>query len=271
MQRARLMMMSFRKFLVMTMWLVAYAGLVSCASPKTADVSGIGSWATSVARQSKRQSASSTGFAGTLAEALPRGCSTVIVRGLSEQIIAESNCLVPESYVRVPKLGNIQFGESVFPYLTRPARDALVAAAAAAPGSLLRINSMLRTVAQQYLLYAWHRQGRCGITLAAAPGGSHHESGEALDIGRPARWRKRLSRHGFRWLGKRDRWHFDYVRGRRRGKRRHLDIEAFQRLHNRNHTTERLSEDGAFGPATERALRAAPARGYPVGPSCVSG
>ena len=46
----------------------------------------------------------------------------------------------------------------------------------------MSINSAFRTVAQQYLLYAWYKQGRCGIGLAATPGNSNHEQGLAVDI-----------------------------------------------------------------------------------------
>jgi hypothetical protein len=36
---------------------------------------------------------------------------------------------------------------------------------------------MLRTVAQQYLLYTWYQNGQCGIGLAAKLGNSNHETG----------------------------------------------------------------------------------------------
>ncbi|MFP6686874.1 MAG: M15 family metallopeptidase [Polyangiaceae bacterium] len=259
----------FTKYFRIAGILVGTSVLGSCASPKSAEVQpGIGSWAVEVARQSKRGRASSAPFAGTVAQALSRGCSTLIVGGLSQQIIAESNCLDPDTYVRVPSLPNMTFGNAVFPYLKRGAHDALIAAVRRAPRTIMRVNSMLRTVAQQYLLYAWHREARCGISLAALPGRSNHESGEALDVSRPERWRKRLGRQGFRWLGPRDRWHFDYVRGDRSGSDRHVDIEAFQRLYNRNRPERPIAVDGDFGPATERALREAPAAGYPVGAVC---
>lgn len=262
----------FTKYFRIAGILVGLCVLGSCASPKSAEVQpGIGSWAVEVARQSARGRASSGPFAGSVAQALSRGCTTRIVRGLSQQIIAESNCLAPDSYVRVPSLPNMSFGKAVFPYLKRGAHDALLEVLRKSPRTMMRVNSMLRTVAQQYLLYAWHQEARCGISLAALPGRSNHESGEALDISRPERWRKRLTRQGFRWLGRRDRWHFDYVRGNRDEADRHIDIEAFQRLYNRNHPGELIVVDGDFGPATERALREAPAAGYPVGATCGGG
>ena len=39
-------------------------------------------------------------------------------------------------------------------------------------GTKMTINSMLRTVAQQYLLYHWYQAGQCSISLAATPGTS---------------------------------------------------------------------------------------------------
>ena len=46
----------------------------------------------------------------------------------------------------------------------------------------LQINSALRTIAQQYLLYDWYHEGRCGITAAAHVGNSNHEGGRAVDL-----------------------------------------------------------------------------------------
>jgi hypothetical protein len=117
------------------------------------------------------------------------------------------------------------------------------------------------------MLHEWYVAGRCGVTLAAKPGSSNHESGLAIDVSSPMGWRKRLERFGFRWLGKRDRWHFDY--SDRAGKRHtRIGVQAFQRLWNRNHAQDRIREDGDFDGATERALRKAPAAGFVLGPSC---
>ena len=202
----------------------------------------------------------------TVADVGKKGCTTVVVKGLSEQIIAEGNCLVPGAYSRVPDLQTIVWDKAAFPYMMAPARDALVEALHGAKRKL-KVNSMLRTVAQQYLLYDWYREGRCGITLAAEPGTSNHQTGLAVDVASPKRWRRKLTRHGFRWLGKKDRWHFDYV-GDEVDQPEGLDVKAFQRLWNRNRPTEPLAEDGDWGESTEKALQRAPARGFEIGPSC---
>jgi hypothetical protein len=210
----------------------------------------------------------------TVDEVSQSGCTTKVVAGLSQQIIAEGNCLSPGAFVALPELPNVTLDEAVFPYLAEPARDALVNAVHEAKSEKLAINSMLRTVAQQYLLFRWWKAGRCGITLAALPGASNHQSGLALDVDDPEKWKRRLGKHGFRWLGKRDRWHFDFV-GKGKTQRPppaaagSLDVEAFQRLWNRNHPDEEpLAEDGDFDAATEAALRGSPAGGFPIGATC---
>lgn len=201
----------------------------------------------------------------SVAEVLDDGCSTKIVMGLSEQIIDEGNCIEPGAYARVPALDNVELGGAVFPYMTTNARDALVEAVKYGKRYDLKINSMLRTVAQQYLLYDWYKRGRCGIKLAAAPGRSNHQSGLAVDISDPGTWKNIMRKHGFRWLGKRDRWHFDYDGEKAK---RGLDIKAFQRLWNRNHPDDEIRADGDWGDDTEEALRAAPSEGFPIGATC---
>jgi DNA polymerase-3 subunit alpha len=74
------------------------------------------------------------------------------------------------------------------------------------------INSSLRSLPQQYLLYRWQRV-RCGIEIAAAPGLSNHHGALAIDIESNAAWRSSLQAEGFAWLGSGDPVHFDYVGG----------------------------------------------------------
>jgi hypothetical protein len=216
-------------------------------------------------RQASAKHPSGEDAGRSVAQVLDDGCSTKIVMGLSEQIIAEGNCIQPGAYAKVPSMKNVELGGAVFPYMTTGARDALVDAAAYGKRYDLKINSMLRTVAQQYLLYDWYKRGRCGIKLAATPGRSNHQSGLAVDIANPGTWKKIMRKHGFRWLGKKDRWHFDFDGEKAK---RGLDIKAFQRLWNRNHPDDEIRADGDWGETTERALRAAPADGFPIGATC---
>jgi hypothetical protein len=205
--------------------------------------------------------------ADTVSKAVSSSCSTGSIKGLSQQIIEEAACVDPGSFVMLPSLPNLQISSNVFPYLEAPAKSKLVAALNANPGKTLVVNSMLRTVAQQYLLYRWYKNGSCGIKLAATPGKSNHETGLALDIGSNGSWRTTLSKYGFKWFGGGDPPHFDYV-GAGAVNYKGMDVRAFQRLWNRNHPEDKIAVDGAYGPQTEGRLKQAPAQGFPIGAVC---
>ena len=208
-------------------------------------------------------------LAATVAEAADAGCSTSSVKGLSLQIIAQAACIIPGSFVEVPEGGNLTFTDPVLPYLEQPAKDALLAALADKPATAMQVNSMLRTVAQQYLLYRWYTLGQCGIGLAAKPGSSNHETGLALDIQQYDTWKSTLAAHGFAWYGADDPVHFDYE-GPGAVDYKGTDVLAFQVLWNKNHPEDLIDEDGAYGPQTEARLTQSPAEGFPIGPDCVA-
>lgn len=197
----------------------------------------------------------------SVGDAIDTSCSTASVRGLSLQIIAKAACIEPDAYTEVPALPNVTFVDTVFPYLEAPARDAFVAAAQAHPNSSLTVNSMLRTVAQQVLLYEWYQSGRCGIGLAATPGNSNHETGLAMDISQYQTWRPYLEAEGFSWLGSSDPVHFDYT-GPGAQSYKGVDVLAFQMLWNEHHPEDPIAEDGAYGPMTRARVLAAPADGF---------
>jgi hypothetical protein len=206
----------------------------------------------------------------TVQWAADRACSTAHVDGLSRQIIDESSCLDANAFTRVPRRKNLSGSGHLFLYLDAPARDHLLRALDAHPQRVMKVHSALRTVAQQYLLSRWAAGKRCGIQLANRPGESNHETGLALDIGEPGAWRSTLESEGFRWLGKIDRVHFDYVGA---GATHHdgLDVRAFQRLWNRNHPEDALAETGHYDAATEKRLKRSPAGGFPSGARCKRG
>jgi hypothetical protein len=205
----------------------------------------------------------------SVGSAVTSSCATSSVKGLSLQIIAEGKCISPGAYVQVPDLGNISFGPNVFPYLEKPARDKLVAALKANPGKSLSVNSMLRTVAQQYLLYRWSKLGRCNIAIAATPGNSNHETGLAMDVNEYTSWKTIFANHGFKWYGNGDKVHFDYV-GAGAKSYKGIDVLAFQRLWNRNNPGDKISEDGDWGPNTEARMKKAPAGGFAKGAVCAA-
>ncbi len=200
-------------------------------------------------------------------EAVSAGCSTTQVMGLSLQIIAQSNCIAPGAFVELTQEPNVNFGSAVLPYMEEPARDALAAALADNPSTQMQINSMLRTVAQQYLLYRWYQLGTCGVGLAATPGNSNHETGLAIDVQQYNTWKPILEAKGFAWLGANDPVHFDYV-GPGAVDYRGTDVLAFQQLWNFNHPEAPIDEDGDYGPQTEGALKQAPAEGFAIGAEC---
>ena len=123
---------------------------------------------------------SSTDQASTVGDYQATGCSTAVVIGLSKQIADEAGCENPASFVSFAGAPGITLSSSaVLPYLVKGARDDLEKVAAS---NSLQINSALRSIAQQYLLYRWYQQGRCGITAAATVGHSNHEGGRAVDL-----------------------------------------------------------------------------------------
>lgn len=201
----------------------------------------------------------------TVAQAVTSRCSTTAVFGLSEQLIEELNCLRPGLMSRIDRSG-ISLGAAAFPFLQTPAAEALARAARNGGGGMY-VTSGLRTLPQQYLLYRWYQTGRCGIGLAAPPGGSNHQSGLAVDLSPYSGWRTPMANQGFRWFGSGDPVHFDYQGG---VDIRALSTLAFQRLWNRNNPGDRIAEDGAYGPATEARLARAPGEGFPIGASCGS-
>lgn len=193
-------------------------------------------------------------------------CATSVVLALSVQVAEEVDCLMTGQLVPFAESATIEFtGSAVLPYLSEVGRAALLDAVAAGGGTSVQITSAFRTVAQQYLLRRWFELGRCGITAAAEPGRSNHESGRALDISNYSVWIATFDAHGWSHDVPGDPVHFDHrdspdIRG--------ADIMAFQRLWNRNAPGDPIAEDGSYGPMTEERLKRAPAEGFGIGAIC---
>ena len=198
--------------------------------------------------------------------AVAQSCSTTAVKGLATQLVEEIICLKPGSMKKISGTPGLALGAAVFPYLQTPAANALVAAQKAR-GVTMSINSGLRTLPQQYLLYRWYQTGRCGIGLAASPGTSNHESGIAVDINDNAGWRSAMAGKSYRWLGAGDPVHFDFIGGGTFDMRG-LSVKAFQRLWNRNNPNDKIAEDGDYGPATAARLAKSPVGGFAKGAQC---
>ena len=193
-------------------------------------------------------------------------CSTAVVLELSRQIADEVHCILPGQLVKFEAQAGIEFaGSAVLPYLGELARDQLYAAAAAGNGNAVQITSAFRTVVQQYLLRRWFELGRCGITAAALPGDSNHESGRAIDVSNYGDWISIFAANGWDHSVPGDPVHFDHLAS---DDIRGSDVLAFQRLWNRNAPDDLIDEDGEFGPATEARVKAAPAEGFGIGATC---
>ena len=197
--------------------------------------------------------------------AVDQSCTTTSVKGLATQLVDEIQCLKPGSMASIANVPNTSLGSAVFPFLQAPAASALEQVAASR-GTPLVINSGLRTLPQQYLLYRWYKTGRCGIGLAASPGTSNHESGLAVDVDDNAGWKPYFQSKGWSWLGASDPVHFDYVAGGIDLKG--LSVLAFQRLWNRNNPTDEIAEDGGYGADTEARLAKSPVGGFAQGANC---
>jgi hypothetical protein len=200
----------------------------------------------------------------TVAGSTSSGCSTAVVLGLSRQIADQIACDDGGALVRFDASPGITLSSSaVLPYLEQDAADDLASVAADHP---LQVNSAFRTIPQQYLLYQWWQQGRCGIAAAATVGNSNHESGRAVDL---ANWSSRVSNmaaYGWAHDVPGDSVHFDHtasddIRGD--------DVRAFQTLWNLNHPDDTISVDGSYGPQTRSRLAQAPATGFAQGATCM--
>jgi hypothetical protein len=196
-------------------------------------------------------------------EAAVRGsCTTLSIEGLNKQIVQQVRALSPKAFVALPSRPNLVTGPHVIPYLHVEARDRLVRVLDAHKNATMTINSALRTVAQQYMVWRWSMTKTCGVELATRPGQSNHELGLALDIKDHATWRSALEAEQFRWLGASDRVHFDY-KAAEALPRKMVDVLAFQKLWNKHHPSDLIREDGIYTAATEQRLKKAPADGFP--------
>ena len=193
-------------------------------------------------------------------------CATSVVLALSVQIAEEVDCIMPGQLVSFDESGSIAFvGSAVLPYVSEQARADLQTAASAGGGSVVEITSAFRTVVQQYLLRRWFELGRCGITAAAQPGSSNHESGRALDVSNYNTWISTFDANNWDHSVPGDPVHFDHIAS---PDIRGADVLAFQRLWNRNAPDDRIEEDGNYGPMTAERLKRAPAEGFGIGAIC---
>src|SRR5690606_31425992 len=126
----------------------------------------------------------------------------------------------------------------------------------------MTISSGSRDVGMQYYDWLWGQ--RLGF-LAARPGSSRHQAGQAIDVRFHDTWRPRLLDYGWEWpYGTDDRPHFEW----RENNTPNLMVEsvrAFQRLWNRNNPTDVIAEDGIWGMQSESRIAQTDAAGFAIG------
>jgi len=198
--------------------------------------------------------------------AVSGGCSTAVVNPLSEQLVTVMLCESSGSMKSIKNKNYISLGSAAFGWLQSKAADQLLKVVNDKK-STLSINSGLRTLPQQYLLYRWKNLGRCGITAAAAPGRSNHNGGLAVDVNDYSSWKSTMSKYGWSWYGDGDKPHYDYT-GSGTEDLRDLCTLAFQKLWNLNNPNDKISEDGQYGTQTEKRLQKSPIEGFPIGSTC---
>ncbi len=197
---------------------------------------------------------------GTLASGLSlgslgRGCSTAGTEGISRQLLDEMECLSGGALVPVSHPNVVPTHSRVHLYLSPRGRDMLLSVARTRE---VRINSALRTIAEQYVL------GQ-GCSVAAAPGRSNHETGRAIDVANYTSVGSALQAAGFaRPLPSSDPVHYEAPGD----DLRRLSVLAFQTLWNANHPSDRIAEDGVAGSATVSRLARTPGEGFAIGSTC---
>eukprot|EP01128_Nolandella_sp_AFSM9_P012372 TRINITY_DN9212_c0_g1_i1.p1 TRINITY_DN9212_c0_g1~~TRINITY_DN9212_c0_g1_i1.p1 ORF type:complete len:230 (+),score=56.22 TRINITY_DN9212_c0_g1_i1:78-692(+) len=188
------------------------------------------------------------------------GCSTHVVAGLATQIVGEINKLKPGLFSSYAGINGFRFSSAAaaVPFLQTKALSALITAQKDR-NTTMTINSALRSIPQQLMLYRWYKAGKCGIPLAAPANKSNHASGLAVDIASPDAWQTAMTKQSWKRLGARDPPHYTYNGGT---DIRNLAVKAFQILWNNNNPSNKISADGLYGPATEGAILASPTNGW---------
>jgi hypothetical protein len=187
------------------------------------------------------------------------GCCTGQAQGLSIQVLAR--LLDKGHLVRINHPLIDCKGTQNNPYLQPAAYADLVRAVEFRDRKMI-INSCLRTVMQQYMLYEQKLRGLCGIKAASRPGQSNHQSGLSIDIEDTIGWRASLRRYNWHWIGQFDPMHYDHksMQAKQLGR---LQILEFQKLWNENcEPDERLTEDGVWGAKTAYAVANSPCEGF---------
>lgn len=187
------------------------------------------------------------------------GCSTAVAGGLTTQLIAEL-ARMGVSFSNLDDPSKIRCTSPCVPLLQSSAKTALTSVASK-KNDYITLNSAYRSSAQQYLLYRQFLSTTCGVSAAARPGTSNHESGIGIDVRSYSYWRSTLQGFLWKWLGSFDPVHYDYQGKHQTGVSK-LSLMAFQRLWNRNNPSDQILEDGKYGSNTAARLAKTPCDGW---------
>lgn len=202
---------------------------------------------------------------GAVADGLS-DCSTNEVYGLSSQMLHQLHCDHPGVLDDIHSIEQLCMSSSLLPYLDRQAGNALKTALNHSTNPFT-VTSSFRTMAEQYVLYQWSSNSRCGHSQTEdRPGSSDHMKGVALDISQYQQFKHEASTSRFQWQGESSPTRFIFSSST-------FDVEralvrSFQKLWNVNHPTEKVVEDGVYGPQTQTVLRRTAAAGFKKAPSC---
>lgn len=196
-----------------------------------------------------------------------KDCGTAGLRALDLQLIRQVQRIAPDALVSFAHLP-VNLGSGCHAYLQASAMRALELAIESRAGHRMTVNSAYRTLAQQTVLYNHCQHRRCGITAAAVPGKSNHNTGLAIDVEDPMGWKGHLEKHSWDWIGAFDRVHYDYKDGRSKDLR-FLSVKAFQQLWNFNFPHKKILEDGEWGTKTHQCLLSTSIEGFLKIPSGV--
>ena len=187
-----------------------------------------------------------------------------LIQGLSRQLIDEINCIEPGvlATFQVSEAAGSIYTTNNIPHLMRPEAIAAAEAVASIENDWITITSGYRDVGMQYYDYLWGQ--RLGF-LAAQPGSSRHQAGQAIDVKFHSFWRQKLIDYGWDWpYGSADAPHYEW-RENDTPDQMVESVRAFQRLWNRNNTADAITEDGAWGPNTESRMALTHAEGFAIG------
>jgi hypothetical protein len=188
------------------------------------------------------------------------GCSTAGLAGLNAGLIEATNGAV----VTFPACDKIKVNDGAVNLALAAGLEksfwAVVNEYRGKLGRPLQINSLYRTAAQQICLFEWFQRGKCGISACARPGTSNHEAGQAIDVEDYENAKTIFKKNG--WVWQMDKSGNDPVHFEKEVGAKKLTVLALQRYWNRNNPTDKIAEDGQYGPKTRAKALQLPIDGY---------